>query len=214
MRDRSVNTRRPLSLILLFTGLFCTACSHPPQQSAARAGVTSVQAATKPAEPATEDFLGVWASPAEIGGFSGTVLVLEKDLSDEIGYRMRFYTDTDLSGEIKQDERRGSSLTSGHAIYIPQASGFYHDGKPLLLASVTQYTLMQINGHAVLVRDDALKAYQTENKLYDYGILIRVTAKAEPLLELKKVEHPSIKLLYSDPNKPSADPFVHGPTPR
>ena len=53
-------------------------------------------------------------------------------------------------------------------------------------------------------------ALRKENKLYDYGILVKVKDQADFMLDLGKVEHPSVKVLYSDPAKSWNDPFVHG----
>ena len=71
-----------------------------------------------------------------------------------------------------------------------------------------------IQGHTVLLRDDALKAYRENNQLYDYGILIRVSDKATLFTDLDHVKHESIKVLYQDRSKGWDDPFVHGPNPR
>lgn len=35
-----------------------------------------------------------------------------------------------------------------------------HEGKSQLLASITRYTLTEINGRKVLMRDDALRAFR------------------------------------------------------
>jgi hypothetical protein len=64
------------------------------------------------------------------------------------------------------------------------------------------------------MRDDALRAYRDNNKLYDYGILVRTDDVPSLLLDLKTVERPSIKSLYDDPSKPWRDPYVHGPNAR
>ncbi len=64
------------------------------------------------------------------------------------------------------------------------------------------------------MRDDAYNAFIKENKLYDYGILIRVASIVDPFLDLDEVEHKSIKELYDDKKKTWNDPFVHGPNER
>src|SRR5206468_5709849 len=97
-----------------------------------------------------------------------------------------------------------------NVLYIPHAYGHIRDGKPDLTASLDRMSLIEINGHKTLMRDDALRTFRNENKLYDYGILIKVSDDPFYPLDLKKAEPPSIKLLYSDPTKPWNDPFVHG----
>jgi hypothetical protein len=89
-----------------------------------------------------------------------------------------------------------------------------NEGRPRFLASITRYTRVEINGRKVLMRDDALRAFRKENKLYGYGILVEVKDRADFMLDLRKVEHPSVKVLYSDPSKPWNDPFVHGANAR
>jgi hypothetical protein len=163
------------------------------------------------------DWPGVYSSTSEVGGFTGTVLVLERDRPDspdELDYRTRFRTDFISTNSIPQSTYSGSARTDGDRLYLPKASGYYSDGKPRLLASIDRYTRMTINGHAVLMRDDALKAYREQNRLYDYGILVRVADRVRAHDDLRKVEHPSIKLLYQDAAKPWRDPFVHGPNER
>jgi hypothetical protein len=202
-------------LITVTIALTSVSCARP------RGGTASTPAnrpaATQPVvmgEVAERDWIGVYASTSEIGGFAGTVLVLDKELGDEIRYRMRSYSDVSLAGAIEQDERAGSCLIERRMLYLPEASGYMQDGKPRLFASITHYTLMEINGRKVLMRDDALRAFREENKLYDYGILVKVEDKAGLLLDLSKVEHPAIKVLYSDPARPWKDSFVHGANSR
>ena len=158
--------------------------------------------------------LGVYSSPSEIGGFSGTVLVIERGLSGELGYWKTFYTDVVSPDDIEQDIRSGSVLVEGDHVYIPEASGYYRDGVPRLMASIDRYTLVTVNEHQTLMRDDAYKVYQQENRLYDYGILIKVSDKRPSLLKLDDVEHKSIKVLYDDPSGEWQDPYVHGPNER
>jgi hypothetical protein len=159
-----------------------------------------------------DDWVGVYSSPEEIGVFSGTVLVIEKD--DELHYRKRFYSDVVSANDIKQDVRTGGCLADGDRLFIPEAYGYYRDGKPQLLASVERFTRASINGRIVLLRDDAREAYESEDKLYDYGILIKIADKADLMLDLDEVKHESIKLLYTDKTKGWKDPFVHGPNER
>ena len=179
----------------------------------------SAQTRTSPTRNAApdrgiEEWIGVYSSPKEIAGFSGTVLVLETDDGDALSYRMHHYSDA-LKDLFEQDERYGGCLTTGAELFLPEANGHYdHEKKPQLSASITRYTLLIINGKRVLMRDDALHVYRRQNKLYDYGILIQTNEKPDPLLDLKTVMRPSIKILYNDREKPWRDPFVHGPNAR
>jgi hypothetical protein len=196
--------------LALLLGCLATSCaqSHRPPER-------PVASTTQPANVhSLQDWFGVYASPKEISGFSGTALVLEKNSSNDIDYRMRSYSDVSSADAIPQDERCGSCLIDGNVMYVPEADGFMLEGKPRLLASVTRYTLVEINRRKVLMRDDALQAYREQDKLYDYGILIKVDEQRKGEVDLRKVEHPSIKLLYSDPTKPWRDPFVNGANPR
>lgn len=166
-------------------------------------------------DPESNEWSGVYSSPSEIGGFSGTVLVIEKKLfNDDLGYRKRFYSDVELADSIEQDTTSGSCLIEGDRIYIPEAYGFYRGGKPVLRASIARYTKVEVNGYVTLMRDDAYNAFKTENKLYDYGILIKVSMESDRLFDLGEVEHKSIKILYDDESKPWKDPFVSGPNER
>jgi hypothetical protein len=105
-------------------------------------------------------------------------------------------------------------LVDGDRVYVPKAHGSMREGKPGLWASVTRYTRGTINGQAVPMRDDALRAFTEQNRLDDYGILIKVPGVAEALVDLGRVEHPSIKARYDDPDKPWHDPFVGDPNER
>jgi hypothetical protein len=127
---------------------------------------------------------------------------------------MHSYSDVSSADDIKQDGQRGTRLIDGRTLYLPLAYGYMHDGKPHLLASMTRFTLMELNGRKVLMRDDALRVFRGQNKLYDYGILVKENDQADIMLDLRKVEHPSIKVPYSDPAKPWNDPFVHGANSR
>lgn len=119
-----------------------------------------------------------------------------------------------ISGGIEQDVQTGTCLVDGNRIFIPEASGYYYDGKPQLHARVERMTRASINGLVVLLRDDAREAYASENKLYDYGILIKVADEADSVLDLEAVKHESIKVLYADKTKEWRDPYVHGPNER
>ena len=173
-------------------------------------------AADDAAEPAPEQaaWLGVYSSPKEIGGFTGTVLSIEKGVPDGLSYRMTFYTDVILADAIEQSELRGDVLTNGDQMYVGTASGYILDGKPTLFGTVKRYTRATINGRVVLLRDDALQAYRKDGTLYDYGILIRVSEKAARLGKLAAAPHESITVLQRNPKKEWKDPFIHGPNPQ
>jgi len=52
-----------------------------------------------------------------------------------------------------------------------------------------------------------------ENRLYDYGILIKLT-EDEMFDKSGHYAHDSIKVLYKDPSHEWKDPFVHGANTR
>jgi len=200
--------------LLFVTALAVAGCSSaapaPEGRSNAAEAKASTTATTSPKR--IRAWVGVYASPSEISGFAGSVLDLMSGADH--AYRLRRYSDVRSANNIEQDELAGSYLTDADVLYLPQASGYMIDGKPRLLASMERYTRIQINGHAVLMRDDALRAFREENKFHDYGILIQVSDQANGLEDLKKVQHPSIKLLYINPIGGWADPLVHGPNNR
>jgi len=160
-------------------------------------------------------WVGVYSSPSEIGGFSGTVLALEEDYRGELSFRMLSHSDILPSkNHIVEKEQCGTALAEGETLYVPLAFGYYRDRKPSLTASITKYTRLEIKGRWVLLREDALKAYRERNELYDYGILIKVGGKIGTLVNLQDIKHESIKVLYDDASKEWKDPFVNGPNKR
>ena len=204
-------TRFLLPILIALASISCGAPNGRPANTPGRTATTKHLATTTASH---QDWLGVYASPDEVSGFSGTVLALETGSNHGIAYRMHFYSDVSSPDDIEAGESRGSCLTDGRTLYLPVASGFMIRGKPRLLASIDRYTLVDLNGQHVLMRDDAYHTFRMQNKLHDYGILIKVSDEADVFLDLHKVQHPSIKLLYSDPSKPWKDPFVHGPNDR
>jgi hypothetical protein len=156
-------------------------------------------------------WIGAYSSPSEIAGYSGTVLVIEKGSLDGLRHRMTVYSDVVSSNAIEQPELEGGALTDGDKLYIATASGFYHDGRPVISGRLERYTRVKINGRTVLLRDDALKAYREHNRLYDYGVLIKVAESIERFAKLADIKHESIKILYSDSKNEWKDPFVRGP---
>lgn len=206
-------------LCLLAVVVVC-GCSQPKEEhvdSNAGPPTASRGVHAKPkakSTPELDEWVGVYSSPDEIGGFTGTVLAIEKNIDGTLAYRKSFHSDVGSANAIEQDLTRGSCLIEENRIYIPEAFGYYRDNKPNLLASIDRYVKVMVNNHVTLMRDDAYAAFQEENKLYDYGILIKVSDKADWQLDLGKVEHKSIKVLYSDKTKEWKDPFVSGPNER
>ncbi len=195
------------------TVLFCAAAlaARPPVE-APRPGT----AAAARAEFA--GWAGTYASPAEIGGFSGTVLSLKVEQfvgPVRLAYRMTFYSDVRINDMIDEPVKHGDALVDGDVLYHPTAHGWRDKaGKVSLDAAIEKYVRVRINGKVVLLRPDALRAYREESRLYDYGLLIRVGDPAKLDSDLDKTRHPSIKTLFADSSKPWADPFVHGPNAR
>ena len=203
--------RLEMFLIVALAVQGCSNSSGPHTVPATR----SAASATFPSNPTDENWVGIYSSPKEIGGFSGTVLEIQRNLTGGgFEYWMRSYSDARMADEIGEARKFGELLIDSDRLYVPVASGFMNEGKPILSASITRYTRMTIRGHTVLLRDDALKVYRDQNRLYDYGILIKVDDHADLLADLDRVRHESIKVLYENPNKPWRDPFVNGPNPR
>jgi len=209
--------------LYLFAVVFSGGCSEDRAGQSAASGddgrpvgttASSNSATHEDAKATIDEWLGVYSSPSEIGGFTGTVLSISNNLSDGLRYRKRFYTDVISPDDIEQDESTGSCLIEGNRIYIPEAFGFYHKDKLQLDAAISLYTKVTVNGHITLMRDDAYAAFKAGQKLYDYGILIKVSAKNDLLFDLDTVQRKSITVLYSDPTKRWQDPFVHGPNER
>lgn len=212
--------RLALLISLLFAGSHL-GCTKQPTITSADSGKIGQSAAASsvkdPARPTTPDltaWIGAYSSPSEIGGFSGTKLLIETETMHAPHYLKKFYSDVHSANAIEQDVLTGAVLIDGDHLYIPEADGWFDGGKLTLSASIERYTRLTVNGHVVLMRDDALKAFQAENKLYDYGILIKVSDQVPELLNVDEVEHKSIKLLYGDPTKKWQDPFVSGPNQR
>jgi len=186
---------------------------YQPRRKAVEQGDSAGESATLIV--GQDEWVGVYSSPAEIGGFSGTALVIEESIvGNELRYRKSFYSDVKSPDDIEQEIRTGSCLIDGNRIFIPEAYGYVRGGKPHLLASIERLTRASINGRVVLLRDDARVAFASENKLYDYGILIKVADKPDLLLDLTEVKHESIKVLQKDKSKVWQDPFMNGPNER
>ncbi|WP_147868527.1 hypothetical protein [Stieleria maiorica] len=156
-------------------------------------------------------WIGVYTSPSEVGRFTGTKLKVDKDGPDKLGYQMQFYSDFSDANDIEQEELSGQLLVEENRLYLPEAHGSYRKGKPQLFAMISRYTKVQIGGRTVLLQDDAYSEFQRSGKLYDYGILIKVTNKSGFQIDYRKAPHLSIKTLSMPPTAPWKDPFVHGP---
>jgi hypothetical protein len=204
---------RPVKFILAVAATLSGGCFQSVQNQAISTGAHLHTAATQDVNSST--WIGVYTSPSEVGGFSGTVLSVEAEFqTDRLRYRMTFYSDVVLADAIDEKEKSGQLLPENNELFVPEASGYTSDGKVSLLAKITRYTRIQINGHTVLMRDDALKEYREHDRLYDYGILIKVQDSADFFVNLDKVKHESLKVLYKDPGKEWKDPFVHGANDR
>lgn len=201
------------SLALLAVSLVVPLGGCATNRQAALTSIAKAPPASRPVVEATS-WIGVYSSPSEIGGFTGTVLSIEEGLRDDLDYRMTYYTDVIIGGQIREKEKRGTVLIDGDKVYIPMADGFLEKDGARLDASLSRYTRVNIRGRTVLMRDDALRAYRAENRLYDYGVLIKVAEKLELVAELNDAKHESIKVFYEHPDKSWRDPFVNGPNDR
>lgn len=194
--------------------LGCSAATRPPTP-ATRPAETPPTLPSQAGEKSLSSWEGVYTSPSEIGGFSSTVLSLEEEFGGRgLRARMRSRSDVVDVNKIQEAEQHAFPLTDRDHLYLPKALGYVHDGKTSLLATVERYTRVTIQGHAVLMRDDALQAFRAQNRLYDYGILMKVLDKSDLFLDLGTAQHQSIKVLYVNATAPWADPFVHGPNQR
>ena len=203
--DNHMHRRAPLPIPLISLAALCllTSCRATTRPIQVNASPTTQGGQDSPTN--LEDWSGIYSSTAEIRGFTGTVLLLEPSTGHDLSYRMRFYSD---AGDRDNDIKHGNCLVEGATLYVPMTSGSTY-------ASVERYTMLTVNGYRVLMRDDAFKLFREQNKLYDYGILIKVaeaTANVRP--GLQDVEHKSIKSLYGDPSKSWKDPYVNGPNSR
>lgn len=70
-----------------------------------------------------------------------------------------------------------------------------------------EWKVTRIQGIPVMLRSDALLAWEKHKRLYDYGILIKVS---DTPAQAPHVNRPTIRLLYENPDAEWHDPFVHG----
>jgi hypothetical protein len=141
----------------------------------------------------TSDIEGVYVTAVEISGLSGTVLQLDRG-------RFKYWFYSDVVGPREPE--------------YPITGDYTLTNWTLRLGNreVTQRIWYPdfINGVRVLLREDALIAWRTRKRLYDYGILIHAGTD----IDGESTEHPSIQILYDDEMKERIkdwkDPFVHG----
>lgn len=156
------------------------------------------------------DWSGVYMMPREVSGFAGTTLTILKSIGDSgFHFKITSYSDSGPTSRKSQ----GSCIIDGDSLYIAEGGGAFDADDDTVWISMERYHRRFINGTVVLLRDDALKALERENKLYDYGILIRA-GDADWLERKQPASRPSVKMLYEDPTKPWNDPFVNGPNSR
>jgi hypothetical protein len=199
--------------LMVGVALMAGGCSNARHNSTPNTDVRGRVAATQPGD--WKRWIGVYSSPAETGGFSGTVLAVEQGFrSNDLGYEMTFYTDAHSADAIEEKVKHGNVLVQGDQLFLPEASGYKREGEISLGGYVTRYTRVRVNARTVLMRDDALREFAEHDRLYDYGILIKVSDVAEYAADLEKAKHESIKVLYKDPNKEWKDPFVNGANER
>src|ERR1700693_245138 len=59
-------------------------------------------------------WVGVYSSPSEIGGFSGSALAIVDGFPPgTLSYRMTFYSDRIMEGAVQEKEKSGSVLIDG-----------------------------------------------------------------------------------------------------
>lgn len=136
---------------------------------------------------------GTYCTGSEIGGFSGTIIELQKGK-----FRYWFYSDVGGVDEptypiVGEYELKDGALTLKHeqvnqAVWYPDV----------------------VNGIPVLWREDGLRTWKADKKVYDYAVMIKTegTVSDEGMLN-----GPSIKVLYdpADASKAWQDPFIYGP---
>jgi hypothetical protein len=198
-----MNLRHSLLPVLTVIGII-SACEKEPRAALqvppvpagpAHSGKTPVAAVVR----GPDVWAGVYSTPSEIGGFSGTVLAIEVDAAGQLFCRKWFHTDVNPETNDFEGKQVYARLT---------AAG------DTLVVDGDAYTRMTLQNRTVLMRPDALSAYQKRNELYDYGILIKVSDTVPADLKLSTAPHESIKCLYTDPSNPWADPYVRGANER
>jgi hypothetical protein len=193
---------RQLILTLLICGLACTSGVAADLQDLA----TKERLAKLP--EALVSWLGIYATPREISGYTRSVLSIEPGLDGKLQYRLLYQSDVDIQDSIKQDVYRGDLIVEGENAFVPVAEAYMKDGKVQITSRVQKYTKITLKGTIALFREDSLLIFKDSGKLYDYGILIRLDETEASQRELEDLQLKSIKILYHDPTMLWKDPFV------
>lgn len=149
------------------------------------------ESAWKTGEPdKTSGLEGIYCTPLEISGFSGTVLELKAGR-----FRYWFYSDVIISNGPKYPLSGEYSIEEGRLMLHHQQ------------VSQSEWYVEQHKEIPLLMRTDALKSWREQKKFYDYGVLIKTAGELD---ERGIIPRPSIRVLY-DADRQWKDPYVHGP---
>ena len=132
---------------------------------------------------------GVYVHPNEIGGFTGTILELKDG-----EFRYWFCSD------VGRDDTP-----------YPQKGTYAVDDGVLKLSNGRRWYIGNAGELALLWRSDALAVWQESNRVYDYGILVRIEHDVPELIW--QIESPSINVVNQALGRPSSvwrDPFIYG----
>lgn len=135
-------------------------------------------------------FEGIYVSTSEIRGFTGTILELKSGK-----FRFWFYSDV------------GSNDTE-----LPEAGTYTVKDGSVQLSTGRSWYVGNVGSIGLLWRDDALHAWEYDERIYDYGILMRTDA-AVPA-HWWEIECPSIDEVKRALGRPTPNwrgPFVVGP---
>ena len=187
-------------------------CSTPAVDTSPTAEPQATNTSSTNDNAATVPWHGVYVSTSEISGFSHTAMSLGPLENGQRSYRKHHHSCMSINlPELKPIiESNGNELTITERFDLKSRDGRFRD----TVESKTKYTRKTINGHVVLFRDDALKQFELNNKLYDYGLLVKISDDSDSIDDLANAPHPSIRDLYEDKNSEWNDPFVHGPNAR
>ncbi len=125
---------------------------------------------------AHEGIDGVYMMPAEVSGFSGETMELSHGR-----FRYWFYSDV-VSGKEPNYPLTGTYEVHSNAVVLLHR-GIY----------ATNRTIMAIQGHTVLWREDGLELWRKERRIHPYAILIRVPRES---VDDPWSTRPSIDSLY------------------
>lgn len=137
---------------------------------------------------------GIYCTPDEISGFSGTVIEFKGN-----SFRYWFYTDVEGFLDTPKYPLTGEYTVQDETVVLDNETINQREWSPLVF-----------NGIPVLLRPDAMRHWREQNRIYDYGILIKVDGKVS---DDGKIARPSVKEIYDARKKDKEwkDPFVHGP---